>query len=239
LRNASTLKGGRDVDPRQQTLRAAIEWSYELLDENEQRLFARLAVFRGGCTLAPAEDVAEAELDVLQSLVDKSLVRRTDERFWMLETIRDFAAERLEQSNEADALRRRHAVHFREFAEHLDAVLRAGEPEEGPVSALEVEINNLRAAVDLGLQVGDVELVREITAALPMYWVTRGLYSEARSWLDRAIALDDNEDDTRRRLLSALGTIAYGQGDHAVAVAASDEAASLAMQPGSRSASRS
>lgn len=224
------LKGGRDADPRQQTLRATIEWSYELLDEEEQRVLARLAVFRGGCTLAAAERVAEADLDVLHSLVDKSLVRRTDERFWMLETIRDFAAERLEQSLEAAAVRRRHAAYFRELAERLDAVLRAGEPEEGPVSALEVEINNLRAAMDLGLLIGDVELVREITAALPMYWVTRGLHSEARSWLDRALALDDNEDDTRRRLLSALGTIAYGQGEHAVAVAASDEAASLAMR---------
>jgi predicted ATPase/class 3 adenylate cyclase len=229
-RRLDLLKGGRDADPRQQTLRATIEWSYELLDEEEQRLFGQLAVFRGGYTLAAAEEVAEADLDVLQSLVDKSLVRRTDERFWMLETIRDFAGERLEQSGEAHALRRRHAVYFRRFAEQMDALLRGGEPEEGPVSSLEDEINNLRAAVEGGLETGDIGLVREITASLPMYWLTRGLYSEARSWLDRALALDDAEDVTRRRLLSALGTVAYSQGDHAVAVAASDEAASLAMR---------
>ncbi|HXF71349.1 MAG TPA: adenylate/guanylate cyclase domain-containing protein [Actinomycetota bacterium] len=229
-RRLDLLKGGRDADPRQRTLRAAIEWSHELLDEEEQRLFARLAVFRGGCTLAAAEDVAEADLDVLQSLVDKSLVRRTEERFWMLETIRDFAGERLERSGEADALRRRHAVYFRDLAERMDALLRAGEPEEGPVSSLEAEIDNLRAALEAGLETGEIGLVREITASLPMYWLTRGLYSEARSWLDRALALDDAEDVTRRRLLSALGTVAYSQGDHALAVAASDEAASLAMR---------
>ena len=90
------LKGGRDADPRQQTLRATIEWSHDLLDDDEQRLFARLAVFAGGCTLEAAEEVGDADLDTLQSLVDKSLVRHTDERFWMLETIREFARERLE-----------------------------------------------------------------------------------------------------------------------------------------------
>jgi len=83
------LKGGRDADPRQATLRTTIEWSHELLSEDETALFARLAVFAGGCTLASAEDVTEADLDTLQSLVEKSLVRHTDERFWMLETIRE------------------------------------------------------------------------------------------------------------------------------------------------------
>ena len=89
------LKGGRDADPRQQTLRATIEWSYELLSPAEQELFARLSVFQGGCALDAAEDVADAELDTLQSLVEKSLVRFTNERYWMLETIREYAAERL------------------------------------------------------------------------------------------------------------------------------------------------
>ena len=99
------LKAGRGVDARQQTLRATIEWSHDLLAEDEQRLFARLAVFRGGCTLESAEEVCDAGLDTLQSLVDKSLVRmREGDRFWMLETIREYAAERLEESGEADRL---------------------------------------------------------------------------------------------------------------------------------------
>src|SRR5947208_817238 len=97
------LKGGRDADPRQLTLRATIEWSHELLSPGEQTLFRRLAVFSGGCSLEAAEEVAGAELDPLQSLVDKSLLRHTNERFWMLETIRAYARERLAGSaDEAD-----------------------------------------------------------------------------------------------------------------------------------------
>jgi non-specific serine/threonine protein kinase len=95
------LKGGRDMAARQQTLRAAIEWSHDLLVPEEQRLFARLAVFRCGCTLEAAEEVADADLDLLQSLVDKSLLRHTSERFQMLETIHEYAHERLADSDEA------------------------------------------------------------------------------------------------------------------------------------------
>ena len=119
------LKAGRDADPRQQTLRATIEWSYELLDADEQRLFARLAVFRGGCTLEAAEAVCDADLDTLQSLVDKSLVRAASgDRFWMLETIREFAAERLEASSEADERRRQHAEYFLALAEETEQLAR-------------------------------------------------------------------------------------------------------------------
>ncbi len=85
------LKGGRDADPRQQTLRATIEWSYDLLSAAEQELFARLSVFAGGCTLEAAEEVCDADLDTLQSLVEKSLAPLYQERYWMLETIREFA----------------------------------------------------------------------------------------------------------------------------------------------------
>ncbi len=233
------LKGVRDLEPRQQTLRAMIEWSHDLLTPEEQALFRRLAVFVGGWTLEAAEAVCNADVDVLQGLVDKSLLQRRDDapepRFWMFESIRDFAVERLAGSDETHELRVRHALYLRTLAERMDAALRAGEPEEVAVSVLEAEIDNLRAAVAFGLETRDLGLVREITASVPMYWIVRGLYAEARSWLDRALALDDEEDDTRRRLLSALGTIAYSQGDHAVAVAASDEAASLATRLGGAS----
>jgi predicted ATPase len=103
------LRGGRDVDPRQATLRATIEWSHDLLDEHEQQLFRRLAVFAGGCTLDAAEDIADAELDTLQALVEKSLVRSTGGRYWMLETVHDYAMERLAEAGGHDEVARRHA----------------------------------------------------------------------------------------------------------------------------------
>src|SRR5207249_10842404 len=96
--------------PRQATLRTTIEWSHDLLDEEEQRLFRRLAAFAGGCTLEAAEEIADADLDTLQSLHDKSLVRSSEGRYWMLETIREFAGERLAESSEADELLRRLAT---------------------------------------------------------------------------------------------------------------------------------
>ena len=226
----------RDAEPRHRTLRAVIEWSHDLLTGPEQALFRRLAVFAGGCTVDAAESVCQPEPGALEGLLDKSLLQRRDDapepRFWMLESIGDFAAERLAAAGEASGLRARHGEYFRALATRMDAALRAGEPEEGPVSVLAADIGNLRAAVGFGLQADEVQLVRDITAALGMYWIVRGLYTEARSWLDRALALDDVQDRTRQRLLSALGTIAYAQGDHMVAVLASDEAAALAMQLG-------
>jgi predicted ATPase len=226
------LEGGRDADPRQQTLRATIEWSYDLLDAEEKALFARLSVFAGSCALDAAAQVADADVRLLQSLVEKSLLRVADERFWLLETLRAFAAERLEELGEGEERRRRHAEHFRDLAVREDDELRAGVPEEGPVAILERDIHNLRAAAGHGLEVGDVDLVRAITVALTMYWSLRGLYPEGRSWLDRALALSDVEDDTTRRLLSALGTIAYAQGDLVVAKASSERAAALAAELG-------
>src|SRR5881397_3627721 len=111
------FRAGRDADPRQQTLRATIAWSYDLLSTDEQRLFVRMAVFRGGCTLEAAEEVVDANLDALQSLVDKSLLRHSEERFWMLETIREYAHELLERGSEADAVRGRHADHYLALSE--------------------------------------------------------------------------------------------------------------------------
>jgi predicted ATPase/class 3 adenylate cyclase len=225
--------GPRDAEPRHRTLRATIEWSHDLLTEPEQVLFRRLAVFAGGCTVDAAESVCQPEPGGLDGLLDKCLVVRKDDepepRFAMLESIRDFAAERLAADGEAPALRARHAGYFRALAERMDAALRAGEPEEGPVAALAADIGNLGAAVDFGLDAGDAEVVRQITAALHMYWDIRGLYTEARTWLDRALALDDAQDVTRQRLLSALACMARTQGDYVAAQAASDEAASLAM----------
>ena len=224
--------GARDADPRQRTLRAAIDWSHELLPESERTLFAMLSVFTGGCTLEAAESVAAADLDELQSLVDKSLLRHSAGRFWMLESIRDYARERLDANDDRDSVQSRHAGFCRTLADQQLALLKQGEPEEGVVAALEQEIDNLRSAVDYGLGTGDVDLVRGITLSLPIYWDVRGLAREGRAWLDRAIALDETRDRTRQRLLYHLAQVCYAQGDHVAATQAADEVAKLANELG-------
>jgi predicted ATPase/class 3 adenylate cyclase len=232
-RRLPLLTGGkRDAPARQRTLRATIEWSYDLLSEQESRLFAELSVFAGSFSVEAAEDVCGADIDTLQALVEQSLVRRWGSgRLGMLETIHEFASEKLAASAGADDVLARHGVYFRELAKEQAAKLGVGEPEEGPTSVLAADIENLRAAVVYGLDSGNVDLAREVTASLSMYWMMRGLFREARTWLDRALALG-SDDEIQRRLLSALGSIAYGQGDYATAIEASDKAAELAMSLG-------
>ena len=122
------LEGGRDADPRQQTLRATIDWSYDLLSEEEQRVFRALSVFAGGCTLDAAEEVCGADIKTLQSLVEKSLLRFSDERYWMLETIREYARERLDEAGETDALARRHADYHLALLEERPSFAHPGLP---------------------------------------------------------------------------------------------------------------
>jgi predicted ATPase/class 3 adenylate cyclase len=229
--------GARDADPRQRTLRATLEWSYDLLLEPERTLFRRMSVFAGGCTLDSAEAVCEAEIDVLQALVDRSLLQRSDEedpqpRFAMLDSIHQFAAERLTESGEEAAIRRRHAAWVRDLAERVDERLRAGEPEERWVALLNPELDNLRTAIAFGLESGDAQSMRAIAAALPTFWVMHGRSSEGRAWLEQALELDPTEDETRRRLLAGLAVLAYLQGDYAAATKAADAAADLAVQLG-------
>lgn len=164
------LKGTRDAEERHATLRATIAWSYDLLDDDDRRLFGRLAVFRAGGTLESAEAVCDADLDPLASLLDKSLLRRRtggngEERYWMLETIREFALERLEESGEAQELRRRHATRMLELA-------RAAHDDEAPVSNLAevlAEREDLRAALDW-TEEHDPELGLEIAVELDALW---------------------------------------------------------------------
>jgi len=200
------LKGSRDADPRQQTLRATIEWSYELLPEEEQRLFARLAVFAGGCTLEAAEVVADADLDTLQSLVDKSLVRHTGERFWMLETISQFAAERLAQSGETAVRRQRHADHLLAVAEEAEPHL-AEAPKEW-LDRLEVEHDNFRTALEWFESSGETQLVLRLAGALWRFWNMRGHLSEGFRRLERALATDPRPTAARAKVLNAAGAMA-------------------------------
>jgi predicted ATPase/class 3 adenylate cyclase len=168
-----TLKGSRDAEERHTTLRATIAWSYDLLDDDEQRLFARLGMFRGGCTLETAEMVCDADLDTLASLLDKSLLRRRtgllgEERYWMLETIREFGLEQLEAAGEAEPLRRRHAEHFLALGETANLTAESVGPERAEI--VRAEQDNFRAAIDWAIDC-DPELAFGLTIALEQFWV--------------------------------------------------------------------
>jgi predicted ATPase/DNA-binding SARP family transcriptional activator len=229
------FKGGRDADPRQQTLRATIEWSYELLTEPERQLFARLAVFAGGCTLDAAEDICNAELDVLQSLVDKSLVRKSD-RFWMLETIGELARERLRASSEAGEMARRHADYFLALAEKAEPALKG--PNQGVwLERLEDDHDNLRKSLDWLLESHEPERAARLAAALWMFWYMHGHYSEGRRWLRRALdATADEPSQTRSTVLDGAGYLAIEQGDTDEALALVQAGLASAKQAGATAA---
>jgi predicted ATPase/class 3 adenylate cyclase len=206
------LKAGRGVDPRQQTLRATIEWSHELLDADERRLFARLGVFAGGCTLEAAEEICEAALDTLQSLVDKSLVRLRDgNRFWMLETIREYALERLEASGEADDLRDRHADFFLALAEEAEPLLQEYSPEW--LDRAGHELPNLRGALDHFEASGRNQDLLRLAGAIGPVWGIRGSMTEGARRLETALAADERPTPARAKALSAAADLALGQGD--------------------------
>ena len=220
------LKAGRGVDPRQQTLRATIEWSHELLDEDEQRLFARLAVFAGGCTLESAEAVCDADLDTLESLVDKSLVRiREGDRFWMLETIREYAAERLEDSGEAEMLQRRHAEHFLALGEEAERNTRVYSGEW--IGRLEQEHDNLRAALDHLAASGENELVVQLAGALTDFWHYGGHVAEGRQRFESALQGQERPTVARARALTGAALMAYASGDITAARSIAEQALEL------------
>jgi predicted ATPase/class 3 adenylate cyclase len=225
-RRLTTLGGvARDLPVRQQTLRDAIAWSYDLLDGPSQRLFARLAVFVGGCGLeeaeavcGPAEDLGRDVLDGIAGLVDHSLLRQEEtggeSRFVMLETIREFALERLAASGEAGEIRRRHALAYVAFAE------RAAPHVTGPEQArwldrLETEHDNLRAAVQWSIDLPERDLALQLGWTLWRFWQMRGHLREARERLTTIVALPDARDrpEAYARALEAAGGVAYWQGD--------------------------
>jgi len=222
--------GARDLPERQRTLRATIEWSYELLTPEEQRLFTRLAVFRGGCTLEAAEQVTGADVDTLQSLVDKSLVRRTRDRFWMLETIREYAGERLEESCEAKERERRHADVFLALAEEADPHLR-GDPKEW-LDRLDPEHDNFRAALDRLETAGETELVLRLAGSLHRFWYMRGHLSEARRRFETALAAERRPTRARASALDGAATIALEAGDNATARLHAEEALAIHQAAG-------
>jgi len=217
-RRLQLLTGGaRDLPERQQTLRATIDWSYELLEPTEQRLLARLAVFANGCTLEAAEEVCEASLDDLASLVDKSLLGRDDDgdelRFVLLETIREYAFERLRELGEVDEVRRRHAEHYLAFAELARDELR-GAGQSRWLASLDKEHPNLRAAAEYVRRAGDKEVELRFVSALWFFWIVHGHLTEATATVDRALEGSSTQPAALRAdALKAGAALAHRMGD--------------------------
>jgi predicted ATPase/class 3 adenylate cyclase len=192
--------GAQDVDERQRTLRATLEWSYDLLLDSEKVVFAELGTFIGGCRLEAAEAVCDPRgelglevLDSLESLVEKSLLlQRADPdgepRFWMLETIREFAMELLADSSSFADARTRHAAYFRSLAENIDVESRTGD-QAVLFGRLDVETANIRTALEWAREAKDAELLLGLATPLWGFWATRGYVAEGRSALEDALAL--------------------------------------------------
>jgi predicted ATPase len=245
-RRFDLLTGGAvDLPERQQTLRNAIDWSYDLLSEDEKRMFSRLGVFVGGAALEATEGVCGAPeglgigevIDLLASLVDKSLVRQLEgsdgePRFNMLETIREYALTRLEERGELDELQRRHAQRFLELAEAAEPELvRAGQATW--LQRLDEENGNIRAALAWSLRSGDVELGLRMAGALVRFWSTRGHMAEGRRWLTDAMErASELPSPVLAKAYYAAGYSALGQGDYVQAKPFFEESLRLAREAG-------
>jgi len=219
-------RGRRDADPRQQTLRATIEWSYDLLSEREQQLFRRLSVFGGGSSLEAAVEVCEADLDTLQSLVEKSLLRFTNERYGMLETIREYATERLDPEETAE-VRRRHRSFVVALAETSAGDLH-NVNESATSSRLAPDYANVRAAVSYALAEREPDDVGLILGGLYPFLISHGHLAETLEWAEAALAARDRL--SIRGLAETLvggGEIARFSGDLGRAIELKEELASM------------
>ena len=219
--------GSRTASPRQRTLRATMDWSYGLLPEGERALFRRLAAFSGGFTLEAAEEVCSGEgvergevLDLLSRLVDKSLVvvdrRGGEPRYGLLETVRQYGRERLEESGEGAAVAHRHARCFLRLAEEAGRGM-LGPRQTAWLGRLEREHANLRAALAWFREEGEAERGLGMAAALVRFWWYRGYYSEGRAWLEGFLELPGAREAgaVRARALHALGALIYRSADWA------------------------
>jgi predicted ATPase/class 3 adenylate cyclase len=244
--------GPRTLPQRQRTLRDAIAWSYDLLDEAERALFARLSVFVGGWTLESAEAVCDPEglgldsLDGLTSLVDKSLIRRTDldgrrgagggdgrPRFSMLETIREFGQEQLAAGNDHDGVVRAHAEHFLALAMQAEPHLTAAD-QVAWLDVCDVEHANVRAALRWAVDAGRAEEAQEAAAALWRFWQQRGHLAEGRGWFEEVLAMPAGRgrSPARARALIGAGGVAWWQGDREAAGGFYQEALAIERELG-------
>lgn len=230
--------GARDLPERQQTLRGAIAWSYDLLDEGARRLVDRLSVFRGGFQLesaeavcGPAAEVGGDVIDRIGELLDQSLVRveegADDRRFSMLETIREYAAEMLEARGEATTTRARHADAMIGLAEQAAPML-SGADQRVWLDRLEHDHDNMRAALDWAVSEPAPDVAVRLCYALWRFWQQRGYLTEARARFESIASQGWDLDATARaRFAEAFGGIAYWQSDHAAAVRWYDEALAI------------
>jgi predicted ATPase/DNA-binding SARP family transcriptional activator len=228
--------GARDVPERQQALRAAIDWSYQLLGGREQELFASSAVFAGGFTLEAAAAVCDADVDGVSALVDHNLLHRDElpeaVRFRMLETIREYAVERLRQSPREEGLRRKHAEYFLALAELGEPELTG--PDAGPwLERLEREHDNFRAALSWAGAGGQLDLELRLAGALQVFWRVRGHLREGRRRLEAALGRgNDAHAAVRAKALHAAGILVARQGGHGRARELFEEGLSLFREAG-------
>jgi non-specific serine/threonine protein kinase len=229
--------GARDLPARQQTLGATIAWSYDLLSAAQQLLVRRLAVFAGGVTLDAIEAVcaekgaADGVLSLLRGLVEANMLRAdvTDDapHYRMLETIREYALERLAESGEANVLRRRHALHYLALAETADAAL-VGPAQVAWGRRLAAEHDNLREALRWACDAGgSAALAVRLAGALARFWEIGGYLTEGRAWLERALALDGGDDAARARALAGASELAFAQADRQTVEALGGQALAL------------
>jgi predicted ATPase/Tfp pilus assembly protein PilF/transcriptional regulator with XRE-family HTH domain len=241
--------GAPDLPLRQQSLRAAIEWSYNLLSPDEQMLWRRLAVFAGGATLEAIENVCNPDaaltLDLTEGvmgLLDKSLLRRHEtESFQMLDMLREYAGEKLEAHAESDLLRRRHAAYYLDLAEAAVGKLETGDNTAVWLNRLDAEHPNLRAALKWALgrkpdgELCDADLALRYGRALYPFWINRYHYTEGRAWLDAILTLcppNPDHEVTRTEILT--GAAMLTQGDNARARALYEEALAICRKLGDK-----
>jgi predicted ATPase/class 3 adenylate cyclase len=238
------LRGGaKDLPTRQQTLRDAITWSYDLLDPGEQELFRRFSVFVGGWSLVAAEAVVGADGDALEgmsSLADKSLLRRLpnagmEARHSMLMTIREFAWEQFVASPEADEVRRRHAEFFLALAEEAEPNL-TGPDHMRWLDRIEGDHDNVRAALRWSIETDQAEVGLRIGGALWRFWHLRGHFTEGRTWLGELLALPSGKGRTAARAkgLNGIAGLVYWQADYTLAEAYWKESLSIWQELGDR-----
>jgi len=236
--------GSRTALPRQQTLRSLIDWSYDLLRERERRLLQRLSVFAGGCALRAAESVCAGDgvagddvVDLLTSLVDKSLLvaelSGEHSRYTLLETVRQYAREKLSESGGVEDVRRRHRDCYLSLVEEAQPKLKDAEQEQW-LQRLELEHENLRAAFECSLdEAASAEALR-FCGSLQRFWSVRGYFVEGLSWCDRALSIPGGEQPTRKRAdaVHVAGELAYFVCDYSVAQAKFEESLAIRRRLG-------
>jgi predicted ATPase/DNA-binding CsgD family transcriptional regulator len=235
-------RGGRTAEPRQRTLKGTLDWSHDLLSEPEKVLFRRLSVFAGGWSLKTAETVVSGNgveegevLELLSGLVEKSLVLAEEHegsgvRYRMLEPVKQYAREKLEEGGESETVRRRHADFFLALAETARPELRGPEDKKW-LERLEREHDNMRAALSFALEGEDAELALRLAGALGTFWHMHSHSEEGRKWLEAALARDDGAPVVVRiKALEALFWLAFDQWDHDRAQAIAGEATQLSVE---------